>query len=294
MVVVTVAYRLNIFGFFTTMDAEAPGNYGMLDQVAALDWVKNNIESFNGSPTNVMIAGHSSGAISVGLHIVSPLSKGKFAKALAMSGDAINSVNTPDREAPVVDSIADIFGCDRTPTSALMDCLREVEEVRLVTQSANIETWGPLVDAETVNNTEPFLSQKPREILESGIFNAVPLIVGFTNNEQALAYIEAFPTDPEGKLSTPKFEMMISEEIMAAVQSPIDNSTGCEAKPHLLSEAVLFFYKPHPPVEDSRLLRDKYLDMQTEKNYASGLSYLAGKVGKREQAYVYRYIIILL
>lgn len=288
MVVVTVAYRLNILGFFTTMDAEAPGNYGMLDQLAALDWVKNNIEHFNGSPTNVIIAGHSSGAISVGLHIVSPLSKGKFAKALAMSGDAINSVNTPEREAPVVDSIADKFGCYRTPTSALMECLRRVEVGTLVAQSSDIETWGPLVDAETNNDTEPFLPQKPKDILESGIFNAVPLIVGFTNNEQALAYIEAFPTDPEGKLSTPKFEMMINDETTAAVQSPLDNSTSCETKPHLLSEAVLFFYKPHPPMEDSRLLRDKYLDMQTAKNYASGLSYLAGKVGKREQAFVYR------
>ena len=102
---VTVAYRLNILGFFTTTDVESPGNYGMLDQIAALDWVKEYIELFDGSPTNVVIYGHSSGAISVGLHMMSPLSRGKFAKAIAMSGDAINSVRMPKDEVPIVEEV---------------------------------------------------------------------------------------------------------------------------------------------------------------------------------------------
>lgn len=66
-----MAYRLNILGFFTTTDAEAPGNYGMFDQIAALDWIQKKIKNFGGSPSNVIIYGHSSGAISVGLHLVS-------------------------------------------------------------------------------------------------------------------------------------------------------------------------------------------------------------------------------
>lgn len=105
MIVVTVAYRLNILGFFTTADAESPGNYGMLDQIAALDWIKSYINLFDGSASNVIIYGHSAGAISVGLHMMSPLSKGKFAKAIAMSGDAINSVRTPQDEQPLVDEV---------------------------------------------------------------------------------------------------------------------------------------------------------------------------------------------
>lgn len=100
-----MAYRLNILGFFTTTDEEAPGNYGLLDQIAALDWVKRYIELFDGSPNNIIIYGHSAGAISVGLHMMSPLSRGKFTKAIAMSGDAINSVRTPQQELPVVDQV---------------------------------------------------------------------------------------------------------------------------------------------------------------------------------------------
>jgi carboxylesterase type B len=105
VLVVTVAYRLNILGFFTTTDSESPGNYGMLDQIAALDWIKDHIELFDGSSTNIIIYGHSAGAISVGLHMMSPLSKGKFAKGIAMSGDPINSVRVPQDEINIVDQV---------------------------------------------------------------------------------------------------------------------------------------------------------------------------------------------
>lgn len=164
----TVAYRLNIFGFFTTTDSEAPGNYGMFDQIAALDWVKRNIKHFNGAADNIIIYGHSSGAISVGLHMLSPLSKGKFHKAIAMSGDAIGSVGSPENELSVVDMIVDTFGCYRRPTSELMKCLRRLNSDFLIEHSSSIETWGPIVDAETNNDTDPFLPQHPRDILESG------------------------------------------------------------------------------------------------------------------------------
>ncbi|KAK2583044.1 hypothetical protein KPH14_009082 [Odynerus spinipes] len=291
VLVVTVAYRLNILGFFTTTDGEAPGNYGMFDQLAALDWIKRNIERFEGSPNDVIIYGHSSGAICVGLHVISPLSRGKFSKAIAMSGDAIGSVGSPQAELPVVDIIAEKFGCYRHPTTALMECLRRVDVSILVRESSNIETWGPIVDAETNNSSEPFLPEHPRDILADGNFNAVPLIAGYTKNEQALAYLESVTAGGEstdGGLSASKFETMIVEESSAAVRSPEENST-CELKPEMLSDAVLFFYKPHPPNDNQGLLRDRYLDLQTEKNFASGLTLLAGEVSKQDISFVYRF-----
>lgn len=287
--VVTVAYRLNILGFFTTTDAEAPGNYGMFDQIAALDWIQKKIKNFGGSPSNVIIYGHSSGAISVGLHLVSPLSRGKFSKAIAMSGDAVSSVGLPQTELPVVDIIAEKFGCYRQPTSALMECLRRVDVNILVRESSEIETWGPIVDYTTNNSTEPFLSMHPRDALDSGTLNSVPLLVGYTNNEQALAYIESLSKENvDGKLSFNKFEMLITDEFVSLVQSPEDNST-CDLKPEMVAEAVLFFYKPHPPSKDQGVLRDRYLDLQTEKNFAAGLTLLADKVSKEKLAFVYRF-----
>ncbi|XP_078038305.1 carboxylesterase 5A [Augochlora pura] len=289
VLVVTVAYRLNILGYFTTTDPEAPGNYGMLDQIAALDWVQKNIQYFNGSPSNVVIYGHSSGAISVGLHLISPMSKGKFSKAIAMSGDAISSVGSPRAELPVVDIIAEKFGCYRRPTSALMECLRRVDVGILVKESSDIETWGPIVDAETNNQTEPFLPMHPRDALDSGQLNSVPLLVGYTKNEQSLAYMESLGKgNPDGKLSSSKFEMLITDEFLSAISCMEDNST-CESKPETVADAVLFFYKPHPPSKNQSVLRDRYLDLQTEKNFAAGLTLLAGKVGSEKPAFVYRF-----
>lgn len=118
----------------------------------------------------------------------------------------------------------------------------------------------------------------------------MPLIVGYTNNEQALAYMETVGSqNPEGKLSPESFETMITDEFTSAVLSPDENST-CELKPEMVTSAVLFFYKPYPPTTDATVFRDRYLDLQTEKNYAAGLTLLAGKVAKRRApAYVYRF-----
>lgn len=290
ILVVTVAYRLNIFGFFTTGDAEAPGNYGMLDQVAALDWIQTNIKLFDGSPENVVISGHSSGAISVGLHIVSPLSKGKFAKAIAMSGDAISVIQTPELELPIIESVADRFGCFKKPRAALVQCLRRIPAESLLKDTADIETWGPIIDADTNNSSEPFLRMNPKDYLESGDFKGVPLMTGYTNNEQALTYIETMENkDDEGKLSPAKFESLITEEIAGALRLLTDNTSTCETKPHMVSDAVLFLYRPYPPSSDPAVLRDRYLALQTERNFAAGLIMLASKVSRQEQAYVYRF-----
>lgn len=101
MVVVTTNYRLNIFGFFAHPDLseEAPynasGNYGLLDQNAALQWVQNNIEAFGGNPEKVTIAGESAGSISVSAQMASPLSRDLIAGAIGESGAAIEPTMAP-------------------------------------------------------------------------------------------------------------------------------------------------------------------------------------------------------
>ena len=78
MVVVTLNYRLSVFGFLNFGIEEAPGNQGMKDQVMALKWVQKNIKHFNGDESSVTIFGESAGAASVSYLVLSPLSKGKF------------------------------------------------------------------------------------------------------------------------------------------------------------------------------------------------------------------------
>ncbi len=101
IVVVTCNYRLNIFGFLAhpELSAEAPykasGNYGLLDQLAALQWVQKNIATFGGNPAKVTIAGESAGSISVSYQMASPLAKNLIAGAIGESGAGINPTLAP-------------------------------------------------------------------------------------------------------------------------------------------------------------------------------------------------------
>ena len=99
VVFVSLNYRLNVFGFFShpAINAEDHeiGNYGLMDQQAALRWVRDNIAAFGGDPDNVTICGQSAGGMSVWCHLVSPGSGGLFHKAIVQSGTALPLVHRP-------------------------------------------------------------------------------------------------------------------------------------------------------------------------------------------------------
>ena len=98
IVVVTVNYRLGIFGFFAHPELsketsyKGSGNYGLLDQQAGLKWVQKNIAAFGGNPDQVTIAGQSAGSLSVNALIASPLAKGLFNGAILQSGGILGSL----------------------------------------------------------------------------------------------------------------------------------------------------------------------------------------------------------
>ncbi len=101
VILVTINYRLNIFGFLAHPDlsAESPnnvsGNYGLLDQIAALKWIKNNIRQFGGDPDNITVFGQSAGAMSVQSLVTSPLSKDLLQKAIIQSGGGVAEGSQP-------------------------------------------------------------------------------------------------------------------------------------------------------------------------------------------------------
>ncbi|KAJ8953265.1 hypothetical protein NQ318_015847, partial [Aromia moschata] len=184
VIVVTVAWRLNVLGFFTTMDSAAPGNYGLMDQQAAMLWVKKNIGLFGGNPDNICLMGYGAGATSIGLHMTNPISRGLFNKAIAMSGNYLSPsvARLPKDYKEHIDAIIPEH-CEKTPSSKLVECLRNTKASWLVDQAANID-WSPLLDAGLGNTS--FLQDLPINSFERGEYSQIPLLTGYTHMEKVL------------------------------------------------------------------------------------------------------------
>ena len=123
-IVVTVNCRLGLLGYLNVPGSDIKGNYGMLDQVAALNWVQQNIASFGGIPSMVTIFGQGAGASSIAYHMLSPLSTGLFHKAILQSGAATTpytfySSKDPDYGRDIIKRL----GCG--DSAMLLSCLRE-------------------------------------------------------------------------------------------------------------------------------------------------------------------------
>lgn len=194
-VVVTINYRLAQLGFMAhpKLADEDPsgssGNYGLLDQIAALRWVKDNIESFGGDPARVMLFGESAGGLSTCLLLASPLAKGLFASALIESGGCIAAPRGA-REAQG-SKIADAIGCD--DPSEVVSCLRDKPaSAFLVPPPAGLErflfediqrAWempfGPNVDGHV-------LDEAPLVAIRKAKHGSIPVAVGSNAAEFAL------------------------------------------------------------------------------------------------------------
>lgn len=108
----------------STGDAFLPGNLGLKDQVAALRWVKNNIEYFGGDANCVTITGQSAGGRSVTLHMVSPMSKGLFHRVIAMSGSGVNPEPLPHHQKHLAKKQAQILNCPSDNVEEMIRCMR--------------------------------------------------------------------------------------------------------------------------------------------------------------------------
>nr|CAH7763191.1 unnamed protein product [Callosobruchus chinensis] len=130
VIFVSFNYRLGVFGFFSTEDLAAPGNYAFKDQVLALKWVQDNIQHFGGDPKAVTIFGESAGAASVSYLLQSDLSKGLFRGAIMNSGVS-TCLWSLDRRAKVTSRLlGTVLKVDTSDTSKMVEQLRQFDHVK--------------------------------------------------------------------------------------------------------------------------------------------------------------------
>ncbi|XP_048211352.1 pyrethroid hydrolase Ces2e-like isoform X13 [Perognathus longimembris pacificus] len=176
VVVVAIQYRLGVLGFFSTGDQHATGNWGYLDQVAALRWVQQNIAHFGGNPDRVTIFGVSAGGTSVSSHVLSPMSQGLFHGAIMESGVAV----LPDLFSSSSDAVSSVVinlsACEQVDSEALMRCLRAKSEEEMLAITKTFKTTPGVVDG-------AFFPRHPNELLTSADFHPVPSIIGVNTDE---------------------------------------------------------------------------------------------------------------
>ncbi|KAB0381657.1 hypothetical protein FD755_003574 [Muntiacus reevesi] len=191
VVVVTIQYRLGIWGFFSTGDEHNHGNWGHLDQVAALRWVQENIANFGGDPGSVTIFGESAGGESVSVLVLSPLAKNLFHRAISESGVALTSGLVKKDMKAAAKQIAIIAGCKTTTSAVLVHCLRQKTEDELMEITLKMKFFALDLHGDP-RESHPFLPtvvdgvvlpKMPIEMLAEKNFNPVPYIVGINKQE---------------------------------------------------------------------------------------------------------------
>ena len=267
VIVVAPNYRLGAFGFLghRALRGESlgsAGNYGLLDQRLALEWVRTHIAAFGGDPNRITVAGQSAGGLSVSLHLVSPGSDGLFDRAIIQGGFASYRWRTQEDGEAQGDAFATALGC--IDPAQVLTCLRaktrdQVLRALPVGNEQFAETgrthWSPIVDGLVIPD-------QPRWLFERGAFSHVPTIIGSNRDEGWTWVSRSFP----GDVTLEQYESALQTEFGADAATILAAYPAAEydSPKHALAQVV------------------------TDAEYACGAERLAGLI-ERTNRHLYLY-----
>jgi para-nitrobenzyl esterase len=265
VVIVTINYRLGIDGFALLPDAQAPANRGLLDQIAALEWVRDNIAGFGGDPANVTIFGESAGAMSVTTLLAMPRAGGLFAKAIAQSG-AVQAVADPADAALVTAELGKALGDALLSPEVTAAGLAGVELDRLIAAQVTVRdalatdpnparfgetivagsmAFIPVIDGDS-------LPAHPLAAIATGASAQVPLLIG-TNTEEFRLFLVApgtIDTITQDLLGVLAATFGGTDEVIAKYQANRPEATAGDVFAALLTDRV--FRLPALAVAEAR------------------------------------------
>jgi para-nitrobenzyl esterase len=268
-VVVTLNYRLGALGFLSHFDRVEPGavaaNYGLLDQIAALEWVRDHAVRLGGDPANVTVFGESAGAMSIGALLAAPRARGLFAKAILQSGAAHNVSPRASGER-----IAALFTGDATPTLAELRA-RDVADVLAAQGRVVDDAWRhveglafqPIADGDV-------LPRPPLDAVEDGDVRGVPLLVGTNLDEWRLFAL------PDAKLR--------GMDEAGLVRRLVRVPPGPTADPDALARLAIETYRASRGASDPAAL---WIAMQSDRAFRIPALRLAERQSRHAPVFVY-------
>ncbi|MGD9931257.1 MAG: carboxylesterase/lipase family protein [Mangrovibacterium sp.] len=186
VVLVSIAYRVGQLGFLAhpELSAESPngvsGNYGLLDQIAGLQWIQNNIAAFGGDPDQVTIFGESAGGIAVSMLCASPLTKGLFHGAISQSGGSFGPTRPTTYPGENMKTLqqAEQDGIEYVKSYGLssIEELRKLDAEKLIPQGWTMPGGWPIVDGYVITDDQ-------FKLYEAENYNDVPVLIGYNSDE---------------------------------------------------------------------------------------------------------------
>ncbi|XP_022644402.1 acetylcholinesterase-1-like isoform X2 [Varroa jacobsoni] len=198
IVVASMNYRLGPLGFLNANIRDVPGNMGLYDQQMAIRWIYENIRYFGGDPSKIVLMGESAGAVSVGLHLISPMSRYMIRRVIMHSGSPLwdtpdNTIDGPKK----ANEFAEIFGCANrtrnfnTDRDSVLQCLTEVNAEEMYTKS--FELLGKRVLTYHPRYGDQFLPLRPKDAMRQGFFKDVDVFMGVNRDEGSIFVANTMP-----------------------------------------------------------------------------------------------------
>ncbi|KAB5576664.1 hypothetical protein PHYPO_G00200290 [Pangasianodon hypophthalmus] len=256
VIVVTVNYRLGVLGFLSTGDQAAKGNYGLLDQIQALRWVKENIQAFNGDPRRVTIFGSGAGASCVSLLTLSHYSEDLFQKAIIQSGTALSSWAVNYQPAKYTRMLAEKVGCNEDDSMEMIQCLQNKNYKELIEQNITPAKYhiafGPVIDGDVVPDD-------PQILMEQGEFLNYDIMLG-VNQGEGYKFVDGI-VDSEDGVAGNDFEFAVSDFV--------DNLYGYPEGKDTLRETIKFMYTDWADKENPETRRKTLVALFTDHQWVA-------------------------
>nr|XP_016815375.3 thyroglobulin isoform X3 [Pan troglodytes] len=245
LIVVTASYRVGVFGFLSSGSGDVSGNWGLLDQVAALTWVQTHIRGFGGDPRRVSLAADRGGADVASIHLLTARATNSqlFRRAVLMGGSALSpaAVISHERAQQQAIALAKEVSCPMSSSQEVVSCLRQKPasvlndaQTKLLAVSGPFHYWGPVIDGQ-------FLREPPARALKRSLRVEVDLLIGSSQDDGLINRAKAVKQFEESQGRTSS---------KTAFYQALQNSLGGEDSDARVEAAATWYYSLEHSTDD--------------------------------------------